>query len=300
MAELNAPPPVFRPPPPAGWQLVQDQNGEVYYYNAATGATSWDVPATDRLPPGWRAVDADGAAYYFNTVTGVTQWEVPTTSARGAARATRVPQLDTQLALEAVLLGAEDKLVVVHYAQSSGFARVSASLDAAPPLLSGRAVFTETSERALRLSAAAGDDEFEDEFEDLAYSHAGVLFFRIDLQATPTPFARCRTSASCATLLTLAALHSSVSWPAHCSHTPGLACSLDAPSRTTDRAAEPLQLRAERERRADGVPLLRARRTDRRGRLAPRAPPHSRHPLAAAAAAAATEAAGLSAARGGA
>jgi hypothetical protein len=106
---------------PDGWVMVEDpQSGEMYYFNDATGETSWELPteaqseepneaeyekqtalldetkhettcAADHneplseLPSGWEAVvDAtSGETYYFNEETGETAWDPPTITGPG-------------------------------------------------------------------------------------------------------------------------------------------------------------------------------------------------------------------------
>ena len=83
---------------PQGWEkLIDPDSGEAFYFNEATGETSWESPATattdqdqsksqpvqqlDRtqLPPDWTMVTdpASGDKYYYNEETGETSWEAP-------------------------------------------------------------------------------------------------------------------------------------------------------------------------------------------------------------------------------
>jgi len=91
--------------PGAKWETQQDEEGNTYYYNAATGETQWEKPeeidagdeepqvkteepkvnAEERPPnvdpkqgPKWEAqTDEEGNTYYYNAATGETQWEKP-------------------------------------------------------------------------------------------------------------------------------------------------------------------------------------------------------------------------------
>lgn len=73
-----------------GWIAVDDGTGQTYYYNPATGETSWDLPVieTALLAPdtsgsfttqsNWhQAADESGQVYYYNAATGETSWEPP-------------------------------------------------------------------------------------------------------------------------------------------------------------------------------------------------------------------------------
>ena len=88
----------------ADWVESADAEGNVYYYNTATGETSWTAPPTGRsnvasnaesyydssfLGAGrgeWDvAYTSDGAVYYVNRSTGETSWDEPAGAAGGAA-----------------------------------------------------------------------------------------------------------------------------------------------------------------------------------------------------------------------
>lgn len=81
--------PAHYAPLPASWEQVTDPaSGKAYYWNRATGETSWTPPAAPplpapvvapRLPDGWeQAVDpATGKPYFFNRSTGETRWDPP-------------------------------------------------------------------------------------------------------------------------------------------------------------------------------------------------------------------------------
>lgn len=57
------------------WQLIyelRDETGDLYYFNSATGMSSWEPPEwIDSMDP------VSGAVYYENTLSGDTQWEKP-------------------------------------------------------------------------------------------------------------------------------------------------------------------------------------------------------------------------------
>ncbi|KAJ8660337.1 hypothetical protein O0I10_003794 [Lichtheimia ornata] len=104
------PPPPFMPGPPLppNWQMTMTPQGEVYYYNAVTGVTSWTrpidpvltAPATQQTPdqasnatdskkkqkktkkpiPGteWLLVrTSDGLEFYFDKANKKSVWEMP-------------------------------------------------------------------------------------------------------------------------------------------------------------------------------------------------------------------------------
>jgi len=86
---------------PPGWESAPDPaSGKPYYFNRATGETSWTPPAAapaaapapapvapvaaaPALPPGWEAAPdpATGKQYYFNRATGETSWTPPAAAA---------------------------------------------------------------------------------------------------------------------------------------------------------------------------------------------------------------------------
>ena len=63
------------------WIEALDENGNKYWYNVSTGATSWDDPSLS--PPGrvigeWAEnFDDQGNSYWVNTSTGQSSWEIP-------------------------------------------------------------------------------------------------------------------------------------------------------------------------------------------------------------------------------
>jgi len=75
----------------SGWQPAQDEHGNTYYYNTATGASSWEVPAdlaggftesTDAFVGmtfgDWSQMfDKDGHEYWVHNVTHESVWELP-------------------------------------------------------------------------------------------------------------------------------------------------------------------------------------------------------------------------------
>jgi len=69
------------------WKETTAEDGEVYYYNVYTGATSWDPPlgfegAAEKEESNvsvWQTAKTDeGETYYFNATTGETSWDEPT------------------------------------------------------------------------------------------------------------------------------------------------------------------------------------------------------------------------------
>ncbi|KAF4045101.1 Ankyrin repeats (3 copies) [Phytophthora infestans] len=68
----------------AGWEERQDDaSGQMYYWNSATGETSWKPPPqvnTGHVIHPWTQVcDENGHVYYLNTETMETQWTPPST-----------------------------------------------------------------------------------------------------------------------------------------------------------------------------------------------------------------------------
>merc|ERR1712062_31364 len=86
-----------------GWIAVKDPaSGDTYYWNKATGETSWSTPhgsstkseqdkgnssicsntRNEALPSGWKAVKdpTSGDEYYWNTETNETSWSKPSES----------------------------------------------------------------------------------------------------------------------------------------------------------------------------------------------------------------------------
>lgn len=96
---------------PNGWQELTDDSGNLYYYNAGTGETSWTRPTSDfssaaagantshdfknsvkeekneeevvneqtPLPDGWTSLtdESSGRIYFYNEGTGETSWDRP-------------------------------------------------------------------------------------------------------------------------------------------------------------------------------------------------------------------------------
>ncbi len=70
------------------WERIVDADGDVYFFNATTGMSLWDLPdgavlkvavSNDCAPKvGWeRAVDSDGNLFYYHPETGMSLWEPP-------------------------------------------------------------------------------------------------------------------------------------------------------------------------------------------------------------------------------
>lgn len=59
-------------------QHVDDESGNVYFYNTLTQETTWQHPAST-LTTGWsRHTDPEtGSTFYYNASTDVTSWELP-------------------------------------------------------------------------------------------------------------------------------------------------------------------------------------------------------------------------------
>ena len=79
---------------PEGWEELHSRStGETYWFNTATGASTFerpDQPAAEAakdlvLPPGWEIGNsADGELYYIDTVTGESTYDYPYEPAGGA------------------------------------------------------------------------------------------------------------------------------------------------------------------------------------------------------------------------
>ncbi|KDO32503.1 hypothetical protein SPRG_02980 [Saprolegnia parasitica CBS 223.65] len=62
------------------WTKVHDGGGRFYYQHRVTGATQWETP--DETPaPSWElATDVNGTVYYINAATGESVWDLPPSS----------------------------------------------------------------------------------------------------------------------------------------------------------------------------------------------------------------------------
>ena len=68
----------------SGWVEVTDDQYGTYYYNEATGVTSWVRPVEGLapLPEGWAEVrDESGHIYYYHADTGTSTWDRPSAEA---------------------------------------------------------------------------------------------------------------------------------------------------------------------------------------------------------------------------
>lgn len=79
--------------PVSAWTAYVDESGNTFYYNDATGETSWSDPtslatqvsssdsAVEDDSSAWQvAYDGDGNAYFYNSATGETSWTDPRTT----------------------------------------------------------------------------------------------------------------------------------------------------------------------------------------------------------------------------
>lgn len=68
-------------PLPDGWRCALDQDtGEPYYYNEDTDETTWEKPEfpEENLAPGWKVLkDAEGDIYFWEVATGACSWDKP-------------------------------------------------------------------------------------------------------------------------------------------------------------------------------------------------------------------------------
>ncbi|CEG44008.1 Spliceosomal protein FBP11/Splicing factor PRP40 [Plasmopara halstedii] len=64
---------------PLGWQESRTPQGALFYYNATTGVSTYEMPTSDPETCTWREYkdEATGASYYFNTITKETVWDQP-------------------------------------------------------------------------------------------------------------------------------------------------------------------------------------------------------------------------------
>eukprot|EP00039_Didymoeca_costata_P004347 m.72753 g.72753 ORF g.72753 m.72753 type:complete len:155 (+) comp12356_c0_seq1:109-573(+) len=73
-------PPRGPPPQVPGWQEARTQDGRVYWFNRATGESSWVRPIQSGppLPPGWTMHRTEqGQVYFFNTKTKASTYTHP-------------------------------------------------------------------------------------------------------------------------------------------------------------------------------------------------------------------------------
>jgi hypothetical protein len=99
-----------QPPLPDNWEELTAADGEKYYYNSETQATSWlrpELTAAEKrarssandsqdgnggdsegeLPPGYEEhLDEDGTAYYYHVPTGHVSWTRPAAGAGSKER----------------------------------------------------------------------------------------------------------------------------------------------------------------------------------------------------------------------
>jgi hypothetical protein len=71
---------------PEGWATVRDGDGRIYYYNATTGETSWEVPL--ELRRGWSKLmhEEYGRTYFHHAASGLQLWSAPTDEDDARAR----------------------------------------------------------------------------------------------------------------------------------------------------------------------------------------------------------------------
>ncbi|KAL1526607.1 hypothetical protein AB1Y20_015312 [Prymnesium parvum] len=75
----QTPPALPSASPPSPWRPARDPaTGQLYFYNQATGMTSWEAPALARYSEWAAEIDrSSGDTYYYNRLTGETTWEAP-------------------------------------------------------------------------------------------------------------------------------------------------------------------------------------------------------------------------------
>lgn len=59
--------------------MISKTTGKTYYYNEDTGESSFALPKTRELPPGWKEVFSrkTGRVYYWNSALKKNQFEFP-------------------------------------------------------------------------------------------------------------------------------------------------------------------------------------------------------------------------------
>ena len=104
-------PPGHRPPRgrkessaalPAGWATHTDDEGNAFYYHAASGQSTYEHPSAPTVPPspaagaaqllaGWAAyTDDDGNTYYHNAASGESTYTMPAGATPQAQKRARV------------------------------------------------------------------------------------------------------------------------------------------------------------------------------------------------------------------
>ncbi|KAF5656571.1 tpa inducible [Fusarium heterosporum] len=75
---------------PPGWVEQKTPNGQVFYFNKRTGASSWTKPANS-LPDGWRELRTpDLVPFYINEQLGLSAWDRPGQQPRQQKNASKV------------------------------------------------------------------------------------------------------------------------------------------------------------------------------------------------------------------
>ena len=84
---------------PEGWAAVRDGDGNIYYYNATTRESSWEVPV--ELRHGWVKLmhEESGHAYFHHAASGLQLWSAPTDE--DDARAREVVATEAAAAIQA-------------------------------------------------------------------------------------------------------------------------------------------------------------------------------------------------------
>jgi hypothetical protein len=100
----------------AGWKMALSSSSKRYWYNRATGETSWVFPAegesvVSNLPPGWKqATSSSGQSYFYNSTTKETRWTRPIAVQTTTTTTAQPPAVAKPVAAVTSVAAVEDEL----------------------------------------------------------------------------------------------------------------------------------------------------------------------------------------------